>query len=516
MRRRAKKIRSIDASKLEPLDSKWLDLPGVKVEGKLAELERIIVVQTRTTCDAMPACPKCKLHEQVIKWGFQVDRNIRDAERNGKLVLIVLRAQKFRCKKCRKKFNPPLQFLERNGMGRTKRLADKAKGLSYEHRTTSDVAVQTGLSRRTIQNIAREGAKNLPTPQEIFRKVTSKGKGHVVQIDNAHPSWGECTAILLNAKPLELSEQYNQAEIEKFLVTLGGHENVTCYISDLAPFLLNLGRKYFRKATIVADPHHVVKRILEDFDKLLKRFEDAMLSEYIRAIDEKCIVRPVRPKRGKVKKNGRKDEDASKTNNDEEEEKLRKPTDAEIRILLHTKIGETNGTHKKAVQFLIRRFPEVRSAYFYMQHVMALYHTKISAADVSRALNKYEAKLPVTTREGLSTFLSSCRRNRDAICAFWSMGWTNAEIESQNGIIKEIDRKARGLEFEELRRRWLYGKSMSAILEREKEKVLGNKKGPRKKGIRELSKQPPPEPMPVVGEGGEQWLFGWPKQSENT
>jgi hypothetical protein len=74
-------------------------------------------------------------------------------------------------------------------------------------------------------------------------------------------------------------------------------------------------------------------------------------------------------------------------------------------------------------------------------------------------------------------------------------------------VITDIDRAAHGLEFEELRRRWLYARSMTAILGREKELVLGQKEGPQKKNILALSKLPPPEPVPVEGAFGQLSLF---------
>jgi len=132
----------------------------------------------------------------------------------------------------------------------------------------------------------------------------------------------------------------------------------------------------------------------------------------------------------------------------------------------------------------------------------------IDANDASIELNKFEAMLPEHVRKGLGKFLNTCRKNRDVICAFWPMGWTNADIECQNGIIRQIERAAHGsLEFEELRRRWLYGISMSAILGRDKEKVLGKKDGPQKKSIRALSKAPPPQAVSVEGIGGQLSLF---------
>ena len=139
----------------------------------------------------------------------------------------------------------------------------------------------------------------------------------------------------------------------------------------------------------------------------------------------------------------------------------------------------------------------------------AIFDLRWPLADASKKFNQFEAKLPEHVREGLSKFLNTGRKNRDVICAFWPMGWTNADIECQNGIIKKIERAAGGsLEYEELRRQWIYGRSMSAILGREKERVPGKKNGPQKKSILELSKMPPPEPVPIEGKGGQLSLFG--------
>lgn len=501
MRLRTKKIRSKTTSELSKLEANWLDLPGVKTEGKIEGTQQISVVQAVTVYEETPSCPICRSNQSVIKWGFQADRNINDVEQNGILVVIVLRAQKFLCTKCKAKFHPPLPFLDRGNLRRTMRLTEKVIHLSHERRTISDIAVLTSLGRRTVQDIVRESAKNMPTPQEVFRQATSEGHGHVIQIDNAHPSGREYTGVLLNTRPLELLETYNEAAVAEFFVALEGRDKVTCYISDMAEFLLRLGREYYPSATIIADPHHVVRRLIEIFDEFIKPFEDAMLDRYVCAIKEKRIIRPARHRKAqRAKGNHSKSQQC-------ESEKLRKPTAAEVRILLHTKIGETNQSHRNAVRFLLKHYPDVREAYYYLQRVMNLYHRTVSAKEASIALDKYEAKLSKHVQEGLDTFLRSCRKNRDVICAFWSLGWTNAEIESQNAVIKEIDRMARGLGFRELRRRWLCGRSMSAILQREKEKRLNKKNGPRKKSIRELRSEPPPEPVPLVGEYGQLSLF---------
>lgn len=524
---REKLIGSKPPSELKYLEPNWLHLPNVEVEGEIEDDDKRKVVQAHTKFDSKPPCTLCSSSVLVTKWSIRKQpRNIKDTERDGKLVLIVLIVQRYYCNACDKPFTPLLPFLADGHLSRTERLSKRASALTLQRRTSTDVAALTGLSRRTEQNIARATAKTLPTPQEVFKRVTSDGKGHTIQIDDPHPSGGVLTAILLDGKPLELLEGYSKAAIEAFFMTLDaeGRQNITCYVSDLAKFLLLLGRKYFPCATIVADKHHVIRHLHKNFDKHLNPFQDAMVLEYMRAINEKRIVRPPRPKKEKTKI--RPKQNIPETDNEEEDKEIPQPTATEIEILLHTKIGKATHTQKMAVRFLLRRFPGVRAAYFYLQHVMRLYKTEelvvyvrdasglkratkklVDATDASRALHKFEARLPEHVRDGLSTFLNTCRNNRDVICGFWPTGWTNAEIESQNKVIKQIDRAAHGIEFEELRRRWLYCKSLSAILGRDSERVLDKKNGPPKKSIHELSKMPPPTAVPIEGRGGQLSLF---------
>lgn len=144
---------------------------GVKVEGKLEETAVSIVVQAGMCIAGMPTCPHCNSNAAVIAWDIRW-RNIRDVEQDGKLVLVVLACHRFRCKLCKKTFTPPLRFLERGRVRRTARLTKKTERLANERQTTSDVAVATGLSRRTVQSIASEAAKEQPTPQDVLRQAT--------------------------------------------------------------------------------------------------------------------------------------------------------------------------------------------------------------------------------------------------------------------------------------------------------------------------------------------------------
>jgi transposase len=270
----------------------------------------------------------------------------------------------------------------------------------------------------------------------------------------------------------------------------------------------------------VADPYHVIRLARQAFDEFLKPFMKDILNAYISAIDENLIVRPTRRlvKKGWLDTGGHPQETLSETDGiKEDEKKVRRRTAAEIRSLLHTKIGEMNETAKKAVRYLLERRPDVAVAYYYLQSVMHLYHVQISAAEASIKLDKFQSKLPQHVRDGLSTFLTRCREDRDAICAFWSSGWTNSEMEAQSKVINQIYAAAYGCGFKELRRRWLYGESDSVILGRDKEKVLITKKGPEKKGIREIKKMPRPEAVPIEGPGGQLSLFfEWPSQDDQA
>lgn len=167
---RQKRYEPKNKSELRPHPRGWLNLAGIEVEGIIEETDTLIVVQAVTCLEGMPICPKCELNDEVTKWDFR-PRNIRDVEGGGKLVLIVLRRQRYDCKRCDKTFSPPLPFLERCRIRRTSRLTVKTERLANERQTTSSVAVATGLSRRTVQSIASRTAKERTTPQDVFRQA---------------------------------------------------------------------------------------------------------------------------------------------------------------------------------------------------------------------------------------------------------------------------------------------------------------------------------------------------------
>ena len=201
---RRRKFRPIEVSKLLPLPPAWLNLPGVQVQGKIQETERMIVVQAiAPLCEnPRPACPVCGTSTNIDKADY-VWSNIYDVERDGKRVCIVLGRQRGKCTGCNRKrpFRPPLLFLDQGRRQRTGRLTAKGKNLSRERESTSSIAKTTGMSRRTVQSMASEAEMEQLTPQEVFRLATeAPDSACVIQIDDSHPSNGTNTSILLNAK----------------------------------------------------------------------------------------------------------------------------------------------------------------------------------------------------------------------------------------------------------------------------------------------------------------------------
>ncbi len=500
---RRRNYKPIDVSKLLPLPPDWLNLPGVQVEGKILETQRLIVVQAiATMCVApKPACPRCASNVYVNKADYRW-RNVQDVEQEGKPVRIVLGRQRGYCAKCNKPFLPPLSFMDLGRRQRTRRLSDKGKRLCAEREMPSSIAKTIGMSRRTAQSIASEAGREQLTPQEIFRLATDDpDSAIVIQIDDCHPSNGTNTTLLLNGKPWELLEDYTKKAIDEFFLSLDDRGKVRVYVCDLTDFLFDLGRKRFVSALIVADPFHVLKLLLPCFDSSLEHFQAGILAEYISAIRSGLIVRPKRAQHMSRKQKKRAKKNAKK-------EAL--PQIGEIKILLHTKIAELDELQRKAVRHILRRFPQIRASYAYLQRVMALYHIPMASAQASEALDKYEAKMPEETRAHYATFLNTCEKYRDFICAFWDCGWSNAEVEAQNGVIARLDQRGHGLLFPELRRQWLYGRSTTAILGERKpstKRGVSLTIGKFKKDIRALSRLSAPGPVPVARPRTTGWLF---------
>jgi transposase len=498
---RRRKYKPIKVSELSPLPPHWLNLPGVQVQGKILETERIIVVQAIAPLseNPRPACPTCGSRKDIDKADY-VWSNFYDVERDGKLVCIVLGLQRGKCTGCNRKrpFRPPLSFCDKGRRQRTQRLTHKGKNLFRERESTSSIAKRTGMSRRTAQSIASEAESEQLTPQEIFRLATeAPDSACVIQIDDSHPSNGTNTAILLNAKPWELLEFYTKEAIKAFFLTLTDRSKVRVYVCDMREFLFDLGRTYFVLALIVADPYHVLRDLLRCFDAMLAPLQAEILDEYISAIKSGLIVRPKRARHISRKQRKR-------------AKKKAQPQIGEIKILLHAKIAELDGLQRLAVKHILRHFPQIRADYKYLQRVMALYHIPIASSQASEAFDRYETKMPEETRAHYATFLNTCEKYRDYICAFWNCGWSNAELEAQNGVIARLDKRAYGLLFPELRREWLYGRSTTAILGEGKPSTEGGVNltiGRFKKEIRALRTLSAPGPVPIARPRTTGWLF---------
>lgn len=489
---------------LKPCDPNLLQIKGIVVDGILDETEEQIVVQAVAQEEDLQDCPGCESNNTGEMWGFR-KREILDVERdgNGKRVKIVLWHHRFRCAnaECKHTFSLQFDFLDGFRLHRTKRLGDKVRRLLRERMTTTEIAVATGLSRRTIQSIAREAARECPTPQEVFRLATvAEDAACVIQVDDAHPARGLTnTAILLNSRPWELLESYTKAAIEEFFFTLPNREKVKAYASDLAGGLLDSGRTYFPNADIIADQYHVIKQLLKSFDELLTPLKNQLVAECACAIHENPDLHPIL-----AKKKGRKPSEPKLP------KRIAEPKYAQIRILLRTRTEKLNAGQKSIVRRLISRFPVVRSGYFYVQLVIRVYHKDKSPEAVSNDLNRWETKLSEEARALLEPFLDLCRRHRDAVCAFWKVGWSTSESEAQNRVIKDINRRGCGLSHSERRRRWVNGQSASSRLHRKQSSSVGDETGPKKKKVYELHALPPPAPVPIIGPGGQGCLFGRP------
>ncbi len=294
-------------------------------------------------------------------------------------------------------------------------------------------------------------------------------------------------------------EGYNESVITDFFLSLPGsdRDKVNVYVADLTRYLFAIGRKFFPRAFVVADPYHFVRRIIDFLDAAAKPRETEMMAAYVGAIQDGVIARPLRAKR--------KAKTSAAVVGPEME---RVPTFAEIKILLHTRVIHLDGSQKTAVNYLLDRFDDVRAGYVYLQAVMSLYHTPVSQEVASRTFDSLEQGLVESgwlrtdsrgeldgPFAGLVKLNRSCR---DEICAYWACGWSNGETEAQNAVIAGIDRMARGLGIDELRRRWISGKSSTAILaaRRKTGRSEGKvKTGPKK--IRRTVEMPPPPEAPL-------------------
>ena len=204
-------------------------------------------------------------HEQVIK----------DIPAFGKLVSIVLRKRRYRCKHCGKRFFENNSFLPKYHR-MTNRLCAFVIDKLRDERSFTSVAREVNLSVSTVIRIF--DVINYPTADLPTAISIDEFKGN---------TWGEKYQCILtdpvNKVVLDILPERYKPYLTRYFKQFPKEKrnSVTCFVSDMWRTYADISDVWFKNATQVIDKYHWIRQAIWAFENVRKE-EQKKLSPQLR------------------------------------------------------------------------------------------------------------------------------------------------------------------------------------------------------------------------------------------
>ena len=367
-----------------------LGLPGLRVMGQEETAEVIrVAVQYRTE---RGRCPRCGRETPTVH-RVRVQRK-RDRRLGEKAVVLLLHKRRFRCWQCGQVFSEadPVCGARKRTSGRFREALGRGALERPVRHVAAEEGVSDGLVRRSLTAVAEALLAAAPSPQGtrvLGLDEFAVRKGHV---------YDTALVDLEQKQVLGVVTGRGKQEVERFLTTLAGAEQIERVVMDRHEPFRQAVQLCLPGAAIVADKFHVLAQVHRALDQVRRReqMERGQGDELYRA--RYLLLRA--------------------------QERLRPEQAARLFALLE-------------------RYPTVRDAWLLKEAFRLWYRTETRA----EAVQELERLATLIRLEGPTPFrrlLSMLRNWREEILTYFDGRYTNAVVEGKNNRIKVLKRLAYG------------------------------------------------------------------------
>ena len=349
-------------------------------------------------------CPECG-SAHIIKHKKH-NRMVRDLNEYEHRVGIIIHGHRYQCKQCGNTFGEKLNCVDKSGR-LTKRLIEKIR-LECFDKTFKDIADEYGISQPSIKRIFEDYVDEL---SESFTLYSPQ----VLGIDEVHLHSKYCGVFVdvLGQKVIEITENRNKVTVKKFLESLPENHKIQCVTMDMWQPYKDAVIDVLGDVSIVIDKFHVIK-------ELNKALED--------------IRRTLRRDMGKGSRVSLKN----------------------MRFLFLTGSENLTPRQSKQLDVLLEAYPQFKTPYYLKEAFRDIYQFAESREDAEKL---YADWVQANKEEGCHAFdgfINMIGNWYTEIFNYFNNRYTNAQTESLNNVIREIDRAGRGYTFPVLRAKILY------------------------------------------------------------
>lgn len=329
---------------------------------------------------------------------------IKDIKSEGKIVLINLKINRYRCPDCKYVFPDEFTFYEKN--------EHISKRLKQEF-------VKRCINGETFRYIANDYSVDGKTVAKAFNDYADTHRDKalltytpaILGIDEAHidDHYRLVLTDIFNQKLLDIKKDNKKATVKAYLRTLD--KNVCqCVTMDLAKGYAYCVQEVLPNAVIVIDKFHVIQEINRCVDNVRKDLQNHYRSQ---GYDIRVFK--------------------------------------QSRTLFMTNWEDLSHYATDKLNDWFMRFPELYEAYMVKETFRDIYANAKSYIEASKMFNDWLNAVPDWER--FRAMKNTFADRKEHIINYWKYQWTNAYTESVNNSIKKIEKAGRGYKFDVLRDR---------------------------------------------------------------
>ena len=378
-----------------------IGFPELKITEKTTDENNYCTYQA--TVKTSPAeCPECgSVH--IVKHKKH-DRMVRDLNEYEHRVGIIIHGHRYQCKECGNTFGEELKCVDKSGR-LTKRLIAKIR-LECFDKTFKDIADEYGISQPSVKRIFEDYVDELSESYTLYSP-------QILGIDEVHLHSQYCGVFVdvLGQKIIEMTENRNKVTVKKFLKSLPENHKIQCVTMDMWQPYKDAVLDVLGDVPIVIDKFHIIRelnRALEDIRKTLRK---------------------------------------------DMEKESRVPL-KNMRFLFLTGSENLTPRQTKQLDMLLEAYPQFKTSYYLKEAFRNIYQFAETRYEAEQMYaNWLQANEDCHAFDG---FISTVGNWYTEIFNYFDNRYTNAQTESLNNVIREVDRAGRGYTFPVLRAKILY------------------------------------------------------------
>ena len=387
----------------EVMDGATIGLSEFNILGKKTTKSGDLVY-TLVPKEKPTVCPFCG--SQHINIHRSADRKVRDLNVMNQRVGLIIKGKRYRCIDCGETFGMDYKDVPTGKM--TLRLKERVQKEAFNH-TFNEVAQMFDLSVPAVSDAFSELA-------DKFDKEYIIKTPEVLGIDEVHLKKDYCGVFVdvLGQKVIQMTEKRSKPVVRAFLKTLD-KDTVQCVTMDMWGPYRDAVNEIFPGIPVIVDHFHVIKELQKQFDSIRVDITKSLMDKKERA--------SLRGNRYLMLHNA---EDLTKTQND----RLNK---------------------------LFKDFPELETPYMLKESFRMIYDSE-SRAEAEDTFEEWKEAVRSQEKEypEFESVIATVENWRTEIFNYFDNKYTNAETESLNNTIREIDRSGRGYTFDVLRKKVLF------------------------------------------------------------